>query len=141
MACVSAVAGPSLLAERRTSAAAVALLATRLDEPDGYGRIVRDASGRVTRIAEEKDATADERAIDEVNAGVYAFDAAWARVRLGDVAPSDASGELYLTELVRLAAEDGEGVAALSAEGDEAAGINDRIQLAAASAAMRWRIL
>ena len=138
---LSAVTLTSLLAERRTSAAAVALLATRLDEPDGYGRVVRDAGGRVARIAEEKDATADERAIDEVNAGVYAFDAAWVRVRLGDVAPSGASGELYLTELVRLAVEDGGRVAALSAEGDEVAGINDRLQLAAATAVMRRRIL
>jgi len=131
----------SLLRERRSSGAAVALLTMRLEAPDGYGRVVRDERGRVTRIAEEKDATADERVIHEVNAGVYAFDAAWARRRLGDVAPSDASGELYLTELVRLAVVDGGGVSTLSAEAQQAAGINDRVQLAAATAAMRRRIL
>jgi bifunctional UDP-N-acetylglucosamine pyrophosphorylase/glucosamine-1-phosphate N-acetyltransferase len=110
-------------------------------EPDGYGRIVRDRDGRVIRIVEEKDATGDERAIDEVNAGVYAVDAAWARRRLGDVSVSEASGELYLTELVRLSVEEGAGVADLDAASGEAAGINDRVQLAAATAVMRQRIL
>ncbi len=131
----------SLLGERRSNGAAVALLTTRLAAPDGYGRIVRNGRGRVTRIAEEKDATADEREIDEVNAGVYALDAAWARRRLGEVAPSDASGELYLTELVRLAVEDGGRVATLPAGAQEAVGINDRVQLADATATMRRRIL
>ena len=131
----------ALLAERRARGAGLALLTTRMAEPDGYGRIVRDQDGRVTRIVEEKDATADERAIDEVNAGVYAVAAAWARRRLGDVVPSDASGELYLTELVRLSIEDGRAVAALGAASDEAAGVNDRVQLAAATALMRQRIL
>jgi bifunctional UDP-N-acetylglucosamine pyrophosphorylase / glucosamine-1-phosphate N-acetyltransferase len=131
----------ALLAERRDQGAHLALLTTRMAEPDGYGRIVRDAGGRVTAIVEEKDATADERAIDEVNAGVYAVDAPWARRRLADVQPSAASGELYLTELVRFSVEDRGGVADVSAAPDEAAGINDRVQLAAATALMRWRIL
>jgi bifunctional UDP-N-acetylglucosamine pyrophosphorylase / glucosamine-1-phosphate N-acetyltransferase len=131
----------ALLAERRARGAGLALLTTRMAEPNGYGRIVRDRDGRVTRIVEEKDATADERAIDEVNAGVYAVDTAWARRRLGDVAPSEASGELYLTELVRMSVEDGAGVADLDAASLETAGINDRVQLAAATAVMRQRIL
>jgi bifunctional UDP-N-acetylglucosamine pyrophosphorylase/glucosamine-1-phosphate N-acetyltransferase len=131
----------ALLAERRARGAGLALLTTRMAEPDGYGRIVRDRDGRVTRIVEEKDASADERAIDEVNAGVYAVATAWARRRLGDVAPSEASGELYLTELVRMSVEAGAGVADLDAASGEAAGINDRVQLAAATAVMRQRIL
>ena len=131
----------ALLAERRASGGPMALLTTRLAEPDGYGRVVRDASGRVSRIVEEKDSNADDRAIDEINAGVYAFDAAWTRRRLADVPVSAASGELYLTDLVRLAVEDGDSVSALSADADEVAGINDRVQLAAASARMRRRIL
>jgi bifunctional UDP-N-acetylglucosamine pyrophosphorylase / glucosamine-1-phosphate N-acetyltransferase len=131
----------ALLAERRARGAGLALLTTRMAEPNGYGRIVRDGEGRVTRIVEEKDATTDERAIDEVNAGVYAVATAWARRRLGDVSPSSASGELYLTELVRLSVEDGTGVADLDAASGEAAGINDRVQLAAATAVMRQRIL
>jgi bifunctional UDP-N-acetylglucosamine pyrophosphorylase/glucosamine-1-phosphate N-acetyltransferase len=131
----------ALLAARRARRAGLALLTTRIAEPNGYGRIVRDRDGRVTRIVEEKDATADERAIDEVNAGVYAVDTAWARRRLADVAPSEASGELYLTELVRMSVEDGAGVADLDAASGEASGINDRVQLAAATAVMRQRIL
>jgi bifunctional UDP-N-acetylglucosamine pyrophosphorylase/glucosamine-1-phosphate N-acetyltransferase len=131
----------ALLAERRARGAGLALLTTRMAEPNGYGRIVRDGDGHVTRIVEEKDATDDERAIDEVNAGVYAVETAWARRRLGDVTPSEASGELYLTELVRMSVEDGAGVADLDAASAETAGINDRVQLAAATAVMRQRIL
>jgi bifunctional UDP-N-acetylglucosamine pyrophosphorylase / glucosamine-1-phosphate N-acetyltransferase len=131
----------ALLEERRASRAPIAMLTTHLAEPDGYGRIVRGASGMVSRIVEEKDSSAEDRAIDEVNAGVYAFDAAWTRRRLGDVPVSSASGELYLTDLVRLAVEDGGSVAAMSADAGEVSGINDRVQLAAASAQMRRRIL
>jgi bifunctional UDP-N-acetylglucosamine pyrophosphorylase/glucosamine-1-phosphate N-acetyltransferase len=131
----------ALLDERRAAAAPIALLTTRLAEPNGYGRIVRDGAGRVTRIVEEKDSSAEDRAIDEVNAGVYAFDAAWTRRRLDDVPVSSASGELYLTDLVRLAVEDGGAIAAVSANADEVVGINDRVQLVAATAQMRARIL
>jgi bifunctional UDP-N-acetylglucosamine pyrophosphorylase/glucosamine-1-phosphate N-acetyltransferase len=131
----------ALLAERRATGAPMALLTTRLSEPNGYGRIVRDGGGRVTRIVEEKDSSAEDRAIDEVNAGVYALDAAWTRRRLGDVPVSPVSGELYLTDLVRLAVEDGGSVAAVAADADEVSGINDRVQLAAAAATMRRRIL
>jgi bifunctional UDP-N-acetylglucosamine pyrophosphorylase/glucosamine-1-phosphate N-acetyltransferase len=131
----------ALLEERRTAAAPIALLTTRLDDPDGYGRVVRDGSGRVTRIVEQKDSSTDDRAIHEVNAGVYAFDAGWTRRRLGDVPVSAASGELYITDLIGLAVEDGGAVAAVSADADEVVGINDRVQLAAATAQMRARIL
>lgn len=131
----------ALLAERRAGGGPLAVLTTRLTEPDGYGRIVRDADGNVTRIVEEKDAGPHERAIDEVNAGVYALEAGWARTRLADVPASTVSGELYLTDLVRLAVADGATVRAFPADPDEAAGINDRVQLAAAAALMRQRIL
>lgn len=131
----------ALLDRRRSSGARLAFLTTRLAEPDGYGRVVRDGSGRVTGIVEEKDASPQERTIGEVNAGVYALDADWARRRLAEVSASPVSGELYLTDLVRFAVEAGEGIAALEAEPQEAAGINDRLQLAAAEAVMRRRII
>lgn len=139
---LSAATLGSLLAERRARGARLALLTTHPADPDGYGRIVRDASGRVTGIVEDKDATPGERAIGEVNAGVYALDASWARRSLGVVSASAVSGEVYVTDLVRLAFGEGKGgIAVLEAAPQEAAGINDRVQLAAAEAEMRRRIL
>jgi bifunctional UDP-N-acetylglucosamine pyrophosphorylase/glucosamine-1-phosphate N-acetyltransferase len=131
----------ALLAERRASGAPLALLTASMPVPEGYGRIVRDGDGRVCAIVEETDAAPAERAIDEVNAGVYAIDAAWARRRLADVPPSPASGELYLTDLVRLAVADGTPAVAVATSSEEASGINDRVQLAEATTVMRRRIL
>ena len=79
--------------------------------------------------------------INEINAGLYAFDAAWLRRRIGSVAPSPTTGELYLTELVRLAREDGRIVSAVGFEDDgRFDGINDRSQLAAAEWSLRVRL-
>ena len=131
----------ALLAERRASGAPLALLTASLPVPDGYGRILRDGDGRVREIVEDKDAGPAERAIDEVNAGVYAIDVAWARRRLADIPPSPASGELYLTDLVRLAVADGTPAVTVATSPEEASGINDRVQLAEATSVMRRRIL
>ena len=131
----------ALVQLRRRDGAAISLATVRPEEAGGYGRIVRDAGG-VARIVEEKDATKAERGIGEVNAGLYAFDAAWLRGRIGDLRPSPASGEVYLTDLVALARSDGRKVTALEVEDEmELAGINDRVQLATAEADLRWRIL
>jgi bifunctional UDP-N-acetylglucosamine pyrophosphorylase/glucosamine-1-phosphate N-acetyltransferase len=95
----------------------------------------------VERIAEARDATDDELAGNEVNAGLYAFDAAWLRRRIGALSPSAATGELYLTDLIRLAREDGRLVSAVAFEDDgRFAGINDRSQLAAAEWTLRVRL-
>ncbi|MGD0248880.1 MAG: NTP transferase domain-containing protein, partial [Candidatus Limnocylindrales bacterium] len=100
-----------LLAElvdlRRARNAAMALVAVHSFDPEGLGRVVRsNDGGQVLRIVEQKDATPDELDIEEINAGVYAFDAAWLRRRIGDIKPSPVSGEFYLPELVSLARED-----------------------------------
>jgi bifunctional UDP-N-acetylglucosamine pyrophosphorylase/glucosamine-1-phosphate N-acetyltransferase len=135
-----------LLAElidiRRARNAAMALVAVHAIAPEGLGRVVRsDDGGQVLRIAEQKDATADELEIDEINAGVYAFDAAWLRRRIGDVKRSPVSGEFYLTELVQLARDDRRPVVSLEVEDDGTlAGINDRAQLAAAELELRLAI-
>lgn len=122
-----------LLEARRLDHAAIALSAVDAIDPSGLGRVVRNDGGAVERVVEEKDASDDERLISEVNAGVYAFDAAWLRRRIGDLAPSSATGELYLTDLVAFAREDGRIVAALDVEDDgRLTGINDRSQLARA---------
>jgi bifunctional UDP-N-acetylglucosamine pyrophosphorylase / glucosamine-1-phosphate N-acetyltransferase len=132
-----------LLAElidlRRARNAAVALVAVHTLDPEGLGRVVRsEDGGQVLRIVEEKDATPEELEIEEINAGVYAFDAAWLRLRIGDVEPSQVSGEFYLPELVALARQDRRAVVSLEVEEDGTlAGINDRSQLALAEMEMR----
>ncbi len=128
----------ALLEARALDHAAIALVAVDALDPTGLGRVVRTEGGTVERIVEDKDATDDERQISEVNAGLYAIDAAWLRRRIGSLRPSPASGELYLTDLVALAREDGRLVAALDVEDDgRLTGINDRTQLARAEWDMR----
>ena len=118
--------------------AAIALVSVDAIDPTGLGRVVRNDGGTVERIVEDKDATDEERQIAEINAGLYAIDAAWLRRRIGDLRPSPATGELYLTDLVAFAREDGRIVAALDVDDDgRLTGINDRSQLARAEWDMR----
>jgi len=128
----------SLLEARSMDHAAIALVSVAAIDPTGLGRVVRNDGGTVERIVEEKDATEEELQIGEVNAGLYAIDAAWLRRRIGDLRPSPATGELYLTHLVAFAREDGRLVAALDVDDDgRLTGINDRSQLARAEWDMR----
>ncbi len=130
-----------LLEERRLDEAAIALVAVDAIDPGQLGRVVRDDAGTVERIVERKDATDEEIAVNEVNAGVYAFDGAWLRGRIGSLSPSPKTGELYLTELVELARADGRLVVALTVEDDgRLMGINDRAELAQAEWDLRTRI-
>ncbi|HEX5591589.1 MAG TPA: bifunctional UDP-N-acetylglucosamine diphosphorylase/glucosamine-1-phosphate N-acetyltransferase GlmU [Candidatus Limnocylindrales bacterium] len=140
---VPLVLGPQLLAileQRRMDDAAIALASVYAAAPGSLGRVVRGEFGTVERIVEAKDATPDELESNEINAGCYAFDAAWLRRRIDAVAPSATTGELYLTELVRLAREDGRIVSAVGFDDDGTFdGINDRAQLAQAEWALRVR--
>ncbi|MBI2777390.1 MAG: bifunctional UDP-N-acetylglucosamine diphosphorylase/glucosamine-1-phosphate N-acetyltransferase GlmU [Chloroflexi bacterium] len=140
---VPLVLGPQLqavLEQRRLDDAAIALASVFAGVPGSLGRVVRSEFGTVERIVEARDATADELESNEVNAGCYAFDAAWLRRRIGSVKPSASTGELYLTELVRLAREDGRIVSAVGFDDDGTFdGINDRAQLAQAEWALRVR--
>jgi bifunctional UDP-N-acetylglucosamine pyrophosphorylase / glucosamine-1-phosphate N-acetyltransferase len=130
----------ALLEERRLDQAAIALVAVDAIEPGQLGRVIRDDAGTVEQIVERKDATDEEIAVNEINSGLYAFDAAWLRRRIGSMTPSPTTGELYLTELVRLAREDGRLVTAVAFEDDgRFDGINDRSQLAAAEWNLRVR--
>jgi bifunctional UDP-N-acetylglucosamine pyrophosphorylase / glucosamine-1-phosphate N-acetyltransferase len=130
-----------LLDERRLDQAAIALIAVDAIDPGDLGRVVRDDAGIVDRIVERKDATDEELAVTEINSGLYAFDAAWLRTRIASLKPSPKTGELYLTELVELAREDGRVVVALTVEDDgRLLGINDRAELAQAEWDMRTRI-
>jgi bifunctional UDP-N-acetylglucosamine pyrophosphorylase/glucosamine-1-phosphate N-acetyltransferase len=118
----------------------VALLTVRMDDPTGYGRIVRDRDGRVTSIVEQKDADADERSIDEVNTGLMAVPADRLRDWLSRLDNANAQGEFYLTDIVALAVADRVPVAAVQAgDPEEVMGVNDKVQLAEAEAAVRRR--
>jgi bifunctional UDP-N-acetylglucosamine pyrophosphorylase/glucosamine-1-phosphate N-acetyltransferase len=141
---VPLVTGEQLVAvieQRRLDDAAIALASVFAADPGELGRVVRSEFGSVERIVEARDATADELDTNEVNAGMYAFDAAWLRRRIGSLTPSASNGELYLTDLVQLAREDGRIVSAVGFEDDGTLdGINDRSQLAQAEWALRVRI-
>lgn len=126
---------------RRTGSAATVLTA-RLEDPTGYGRVVRHADGRVDRIVEHKDATEEERAIHEINTGIFCFDNQKLFSALALVNNDNAQGEYYLPDVISILREQGEPISAeVISDSNEAMGINDRIQLAEAEAIMRGRIL
>ena len=130
----------ALLEEQRATNAPVVLVSARMPDPSGYGRIVRGSEGDARAIVEERDADEATRAIDEVNVGTYAIEAGWLREALGRVRPAS-TGELYLTDLVALAHDDGKAVRIVIAEdAADAMGINDRVALSAAEERMRRRI-
>ncbi len=109
----------------------VGLLTVDLDDPHGYGRIVRDEAGEVLRIVEEKDATAQERLIQEGNTGILALNGGRLKQWLGRLENKNAQGEYYLTDVIALAVKDGVAVRTVRAASvDEVLGVNNRQQLA-----------
>jgi bifunctional UDP-N-acetylglucosamine pyrophosphorylase/glucosamine-1-phosphate N-acetyltransferase len=131
----------ALLELHRGSAAAVTMLTAELAEPAGYGRVVRDRSGRVQRIVEEADASSEEKRVREINAGTYAFDPAALREALGALVPDNAQGEYYITDTVSWLLSHGRTVSALVGSAEETMGINSRRELAKVEAVLRGRIL
>ena len=133
-----------LIDEHRTAPtpAAVTVLTFVPADPNGYGRIVRNAAGEVVEIVEHVDATPEQIAITEVNSGVYAFDAQVLRDALGKLGTDNAQQELYLTDVLKIAREDGHHVyAAQLADEAKVTGVNDRVQLSKVAAEMNSRIL
>jgi bifunctional UDP-N-acetylglucosamine pyrophosphorylase/glucosamine-1-phosphate N-acetyltransferase len=127
------------LIEAHSESDAAATMATSvLDDPSGYGRVVRDQAGAVLRVVETKasgDATAAELEICEVNTGIYAFDADGLRATLPRLSADNAQGELYLPQVLDLLRADGRTVAAhVLADPTEMLGVNDRVALAQARA-------
>lgn len=121
--------------------ATISLLTTIMENPDGYGRVIRGANGRVRRIVEDRDASATERRVREVNVGTYVVDGPFLVEAVDKLRPRNAQAECYLTDLVALAAERGLTVSALTVQdASEAIGINTREQLAAAEQVFRRRI-
>jgi len=122
------------------SGAAATVLTARLANPFGYGRIVRDSDGNVNAIVEERDATEAQRAIDEVNSGVYIFDLDLLRDALSQVGSSNDQGEQYLTDVIGVLRNAGHVVRGTETHEAHILGVNDRLQLAAAGAILRERI-
>ncbi|WP_233526101.1 bifunctional UDP-N-acetylglucosamine diphosphorylase/glucosamine-1-phosphate N-acetyltransferase GlmU [Actinomadura spongiicola] len=121
---------------------AVTVLTTEMPDATGYGRMVRAADGSVEAIVEHKDATEEQRAIREINVGMYAFDGAILAAALKRVTTDNANGEEYLTDVVAIAREDGHRAGAyLVADWIETQGVNDRVQLAQARRQLNDRIL
>ena len=109
----------------------LALLTVSMDNPTGYGRILRDGAGKVTRIVEEKDATADERRVQEVNTGILAAPVARLRQWLGNLKNDNAQGEYYLTDIIAMAVADGLEVVTTQPDAfEETLGVNNKTQLA-----------
>jgi bifunctional UDP-N-acetylglucosamine pyrophosphorylase/glucosamine-1-phosphate N-acetyltransferase len=131
----------ALLAEHAATAAEATVLTARLEDPSGYGRVVRAPDGSVLRIVEHKDASDAERGIDEVNSGMYAFEVPALVGALAGLTTDNAQGEQYLTDVVGILRDEGRPVSATVVEDPvEILGVNDRVQLAEAAALMRDRI-
>jgi bifunctional UDP-N-acetylglucosamine pyrophosphorylase / glucosamine-1-phosphate N-acetyltransferase len=131
----------NLVKHHRARKAAATVLSAHLADPTGYGRLVRAADGSLERIVEHRDATPAERAIGEINVGVWVFDRAALRTALTKIDARNAQGELYLTDVVEILRADGRTIAAYAtANPEEGEGVNDRAQLAAVAATMRARI-
>ena len=130
-----------LIAFHREQGASLTVLTATVDNPHGYGRVIRDAAGRVLRIVEQKDATPEERAICEINSGIYCMEAGFLFTNIGSLGSDNAQQEFYLTDLVAIAADKGLGcLGHRTDDADEIMGVNDRAQLAEASRILRRRI-
>lgn len=130
-----------LIDARETRDAAAVVLTAMLDDPSGYGRIVRDAAGELLGIVEDKDLTPEQRPIREINTGTYCFDVAVLFEHLHRLENDNSQGEFYLTDMVRLLRAEGLVVTdVVSAEPDETLGVNSRVQLAEAARIMQRRV-
>lgn len=138
--------GPTLRAlvesHSANGGAAVTVTGFHAGDPTGYGRIVRGDDGGVHAIVEHKDASPEQLAITEVNAGVYAFDATALRTALGGLSTHNAQGEYYITDVVEIARESGKSVHGFTVDDPMlVAGCNDRAQLAELAAELNRRIV
>src|SRR5256712_817157 len=124
----------------RASGAPLSLMTAVVDVPGGYGRVIRTYNGDVSRIVEEADATVEEKAIKEINCGIYCVDTTWLWDPLKRARADNAQREIYLTDLVEILRRDGHKVAAFRhPEAEEVLGVNDRRELSAAARALHRR--
>jgi bifunctional UDP-N-acetylglucosamine pyrophosphorylase/glucosamine-1-phosphate N-acetyltransferase len=131
----------ALVAEHTASGSAVSVITAHLDNPTGYGRILRDTDGSVAGIVEQKDATERQQQITEINSGIYAFDARVLREALSRVGTDNAQGEKYLTDVLAIARGAGGRVSAHIVDDLwQTEGVNDRVQLARIGRELNRRI-
>ena len=131
-----------LVREHQQRRAAATVLTARVPDPAGYGRIIRDGRGAFLAIVEQADATPEQQAIDEINSGVYAFEAHLLGDAVKRVPTDNAKGEEYLTDVVAILRAEGHHVASLTlADPEEVLGVNDRAQLARARQILNARLL
>ena len=130
-----------LFAYHEQQGAAATVLTAHTDQPFGYGRIIRDADGTVAKIVEQKDATLEEAAVQEINTGVYCFDNKELFTALHQLSNDNAQGEYYLTDVVGILKQAGKQVGAFQMDDfTESMGVNDRVALANATRVMQRRI-
>ncbi len=131
-----------LLAAHAAGGHSATVLTSVVADPTGYGRIVRDTDGAVAGIVEQADATPEQRAITEINSGVYAFDAQVLVAALAGLSTDNAQGELYLTDVLGIARAAGRSIGALAcADPWQVEGVNDRVQLAGLGAELNRRLV
>lgn len=128
-----------LVETHESTGSAATVLTARMDDPSGYGRIVRAKDGRVMRIVEQRDANEEEVAINEINTGIYAFRRDLLGPALRRISNNNSQAEYYLTDAVEVLASMGHRVAGVEAPAAETAGVNDRWQLALAERELRAR--
>lgn len=139
---ISAQSLQRMIEVHRQQGAAATVLTAELSDPTGYGRILRSATGFLTGIVEEKDASIEQRRIKEVNTGIYCFSVPQLRPVLAELKPQNAQGEYYLTDVIALLAAAGKPLATVQSEHpEEIMGPNDRKALARTEAKMRQMIL
>lgn len=130
-----------LFAYHEQQGAAATVLTAHTDQPFGYGRIIRDAAGTVAKIVEQKDATPEEAAVQEINTGVYCFNNQELFAALHQLSNDNAQGEYYLTDVIGILKQAGKQVGAFQMDDfTESMGVNDRVALANATRVMQQRI-
>lgn len=128
-----------LVTHHESNALAATVLVSHLEDPTGYGRVVRAKDGRVIRIVEHRDASREELGIHEVNTSIYAFRRDLLGPALRHVSPQNSQAEYYLTDVVSVLAGMGHRIGAVAADAEETRGVNDRWQLALAERELRAR--
>ena len=130
----------ALVARQAESVTAATVITAKVDDPTGYGRILRDQQGYVRAIVEQKAASAEQLAVREINSGIYCINARLLWRHVGDLAPNAASGEIYLTDLVEMFVQHGYRAGAmLLDDAREILGINTRVELAEVDRIFRER--
>jgi len=130
----------ALIDYHRSNGAVATVLSTKIEDPYGYGRIIRDESGAFQRIVEEKDAGEEEKQVREINSGMYCLQVKEAFSALADIGTGNAQGEYYLTDILPILKKKGQKVEVFLADASQDIhGINDRVQMAQAEEILRQR--